>query len=184
MFVESYNHPLVIQALRDGELVVARTDTLYGILAAANHEAAVQKLIQLKQRETDKAFITLIDHFNQLHEQPPKIMRDHLEVMWPGPYSFVLPAESAPHWLRQEDGTVAYRMPHHPKLRFLIRTIGPLAAPSANPGGLPPASTAQEAYDYFGDTVSVYVDSGEVSPEMEGSRLIRIGGDGAMEILR
>jgi L-threonylcarbamoyladenylate synthase len=184
MFVETYTHPLVLQALRDGELVVARTDTLYGVLAMANHREAVERLRQVRQRPTEKSFITLVDHLNQLHEQPPKVMRDHLLVMWPGPYSFILPAETAPEWLRHSDDTVAYRMPHHPPLRGLLRQTGPLVAPSANPPDQPPARTAQAAFDYFGDHISVYIDTGEVLADTESSRLIRLADDGTMEILR
>lgn len=184
MIVKDYTHPLVVQALRDGELVVARTDTLYGVLADAHNESAVQRVYELKQRQADKSLIALIDQLGQLHDEPDEMMRHHLDVLWPGPYTFVLPAAHAPDWLRFHDDTVAYRMPQHAKLRLLLQKVGPMVAQSANPGGLAPARSVQEAYDYFGDAVSVYVDAGEVPEDVEASRLLRIQNDGTIEILR
>ncbi len=44
------NHPDVVQALEAGQLVVARTDTLYGVLATATDQVAVDRLFKLKGR--------------------------------------------------------------------------------------------------------------------------------------
>ena len=45
--------------------------------------------------------------------------------------------------------------------KYLEQT-GPLIAPSANLQGQPPAKNIQEAYEYFGDAVDLYVDGGTV----------------------
>src|SRR5690606_18814828 len=59
-------------------------------------------------------------------------------------------------------GTVALRMPAHPIALELLSETGPLAVSSANLSGQPAARTAQQAFDYLGDSVSVYLDAGEV----------------------
>jgi L-threonylcarbamoyladenylate synthase len=53
-------------------------------------------------------------------------------------------------------------LPAKTKLRSLLKKTGPLAAPSANPEGLPPAKTIKEAKKYFRDRVDFYLDAGRL----------------------
>jgi len=59
---------------------------------------------------------------------------------------------------------------------------GPLIAPSANPEGLPPARNLEEAKGYFGDSVDMYMDGGEINGK--ASRLVKLRKDGSVVILR
>jgi L-threonylcarbamoyladenylate synthase len=51
-------------------------------------------------------------------------------------------------------------MPLHPVALDLLKETGPLAVSSANRTGQPSATTADEAEQQLGDTVSVYLDGG------------------------
>ena len=64
---------------------------------------------------------------------------------------------------------------------MLLKT-GPLIAPSANPEDLPPAQNILQAKKYFGDSVNVYVDGGEIMGK--ASRIIKLHKDGTTNILR
>jgi tRNA threonylcarbamoyl adenosine modification protein (Sua5/YciO/YrdC/YwlC family) len=77
--------------------------------------------------------------------------------------------------LGQTDGTVALRMPNHEFVLELLRNVGPMAVSSANTHGRPPATSAQEAYQMLGETVSVYVEGGP-SPLGAPSTIVDVTG--------
>lgn len=181
--VNSLADPLVAACLRGGGVVVARTDTLYGVLARAGDEQAVARVYALKDRSEHKSPIVLIAHQSQLFDTPDTQTMRLCDESWPGPISIIIPATNAPKWLARDNASVAYRMPDHDDLRALIATTGALIAPSANPEGCSPARSIEEAVGYFGDAVDVYVDGGYVQGD-NPSQLLRIDTDGTVERLR
>ena len=156
------NNPEVSKALVRGDIGILKTDTLYGIVAVARHQGAVERVFSVRGRDRHKACIMLIADFDDLYNPPESVLQDFMEEHWPGPVSIVVPSPTAPDYLTFVDGTIAYRMPADESLRTLLRTTGPLIAPSANLQGQPPATTIEEARAYFGDTVDFYVEAGEV----------------------
>jgi tRNA threonylcarbamoyl adenosine modification protein (Sua5/YciO/YrdC/YwlC family) len=84
----------------------------------------------------------------------------------------VLRAQPSLDWdLGETRGTVALRVPDHKITLALLEDVGPLAVSSANTTGNPAAVTAQQAFDYFGDKVPVYLDGGG-SPKGEASTIL------------
>lgn len=166
----------LVSVLQNGGVAVLRTDTLYGVVCLADSEQAVNRVYQLKHRNEAKSPIVLIADQSQLYERPSDTMQPALDMMWPGPYSIIMPAPDAPHWIVRDNQSVAYRVPAHDDLRYLLRQTGPLIAPSANLEGDPPALTIQQAVDYFGDAVDIYVDGGKVT-NTRPSTLLRLNGN-------
>ncbi|MBW2086379.1 MAG: Sua5/YciO/YrdC/YwlC family protein, partial [Deltaproteobacteria bacterium] len=57
--------------------------------------------------------------------------------------------------------TVGLRVEGLPVIRTLVRALDrAVTGPSANPAGAPPALTADEVADYFGDGVDLILDGG------------------------
>lgn len=160
-----------------------RTDTLYGIVARANDQQAVERIYQIKQRNPTKSPIILIANIDDTYDHSDKLtsaIHNHHDA----PTSFLLPAPSSPIWLRRQNDELAYRVPGLSWLRDVLDQTGPLIAPSANPESLPPAMTITEARDYFGNQVDLYVEGGTVPDDVRPSRLLRIHLDGTVERLR
>lgn len=177
--------PALAAELAGGTIGVLKTDTLYGIVASARHQAAVERVYQIRGRTPAKPCIILIADTDQLLTPAPVSARHVLAEHWPGPVSIILPVEkSVPEWLHRGSGSLAYRVPADEELRRLLGRTGPLIAPSANPEGRPPARNIEEAKNYFGDGVDFYVDSGSVPEDMPPSQLLRVGPDGSTEKLR
>ncbi len=172
----------VIQDLRNGGVVVLRTDTLYGIVARADNEAAVERVYNVKGRTLSKSPIVLIASLEQMFDEygPDELAR--LSSLWPGKNSIILQSTTAPAWIVRDNESVAYRQPDDLALRQLLAETGPLIAPSANPEGSPPAIDIDQAEAYFGGLVDVYVDGGTVTDETP-SRLYRMQ-DTGLERLR
>lgn len=171
-----------VSLLLDGKVGVIPTDTVYGLCAAAQNEAAVTKMYQLKKR--DKKPGTLIAaNVDQLVDLG--IKRRYLtavEHFWPGAVSIIIPTGFTLNYLHQGKQSLAIRIPNNKKLQNLLVQTGPLTTTSANEPGQPPAGTVQQAHKYFGDDVDFYLDGGDLS-NREPSTIIRVVDD-AVEVLR
>lgn len=173
----------VIDILTSGGVVVARTDTIYGILAKANDDQAVERVYALKKRDQNKSPIVLISGRDMLFDETSNDIDRLLDEAWPGPVSVILPSSKAPRWLSRDNHSVAYRLPADDRMSMLIEKVGPLVALSANIEGMTPAKTIEDAFEYFGDKVDAYVDGGEVEDNTP-SRLLQVNDSGEVEYLR
>lgn len=153
--------------LKNGEIGVIPTDTVYGLVASAFDEAAVERIYCVRGRDGGKPCIVLIADIADiwrfgivLSDFEPQAV----ERFWPGKVSVILPCPDR-KWrhLHRGTGTIAFRLPDDDTLRDFLRKTGPLVAPSANRQGMKPAETIGEAMEYFGDTVDFFVDGGLVS---------------------
>jgi L-threonylcarbamoyladenylate synthase len=175
-------------ALRNGELVVLPTDTLYGIGADAFYPSAVSGLLAAKGRGRDMPPPVLVGTVRAaaaLIEDLGPYGKDLIDEFWPGGLTLVCRANRSLKWdLGDTQGTVAIRMPLHAVALELLKETGPLAVSSANRTGSPPATTAAGAQEQFGDAVSVYLDGGPCANDVASTivditsnipRLLRAG---------
>ncbi len=174
------------ETLKKGGVGVLPTDTLYGLVASIEHEAAVRRVYALKHRSLSKPCIILIasrDELARFGIALTEAQATVLDQQWPGPVSVVLACGGdVPEWLHGGTHTLALRLPANESLRAFLHESSPLIAPSANPEGLPPATTAEEALAYFGDTVDFYKDGGVKAGQ--ASTLIALAEDGGITVLR
>ena len=173
---------VIALALSQGNLVVMRTDTIYGILVLASDSKAVEKLYSVKKRDPCKPCILLVADARDIPTSQEE-RRSYQKLSQERPTTLVTPVDDSylPH-LPKDNGTLAFRAINLPKLQEIIRICGPVLAPSANPEGLTPAININQAKNYFGDKVALYVDGGEV-PENTPSRIVKFV-DGAVQIIR
>lgn len=181
--ISDIRSPEVASILNANGVVILRTDTLYGILARADSHSAVERVYALKGRDETKSPIVLIGETSQLFDTVSNSVARLTKEVWPGKVSIIVPSEDAPEWIRRNNQSVAYRLPDTSALQNLIDLTGPLIAPSANPEGEQPAMTIEQAIEYFGDLIDLYVDGGEVA-DAAPSQLLRVRDDGSTERLR
>jgi L-threonylcarbamoyladenylate synthase len=152
--------------LKQGQLVVFPTETVYGLAAAVNNEEAIAALFRAKGRPDEKGIPVLLADVSALvvvaREVTP-VAQGLAERFWPGPLTLILPRRlDLPDNLSAND-TVAVRLPDHPVARAIIREAGgAVAATSANRSGQPPASDASEARAALEGRVAAIVDGGAV----------------------
>lgn len=154
----------IIKSIKQGQIGVIPTDTLYGLVASAMDKTAVERVYEVRERNTKKPSIILIGNEKDLLQfgiKPDLIKLT--ESYWPGPYSLVLPVKDKKwRYLHRRADSLAFRLPDNEELVGLLNQTGPVIAPSANPEGAPPAANIAEAEDYFGDSVDFYVNGGEL----------------------
>jgi len=153
-----------LEALRNGELIVFPTETLYGIGCDALNPEAVARLCEAKKRPAGKPLAVILGETSiadQLTSDFSPAATRLAESYWPGPLTLVLPArENLPEAI-VGDQTIGLRVSSDPVAARLSRELGrPICAPSANPTGLPPAPGARGARAYFDKDVAVYLDDG------------------------
>lgn len=162
-------------ALGRNELVVLPTDTVYGIGCDAFSAKGVESLLAAKGRGPQSPPPVLIGNIQTLHalaETVPDVAQRLAEAFWPGALTMILRSQPSLTWnLGETKGTVALRMPDHKIALALLEEVGPMAVSSANLTSKPAALNCQEAEDYFGDSVQVYLSTGS-APKAEASTIL------------
>lgn len=151
------------RAIRNGQLVVLPTDTVYGIGADAFTPAAVAALLAAKGRGRDMPVPVLVGSPATLGgvAVTDKTADALVEAFWPGGLTLVCAEQPSLRWdLGDTDGTVAVRMPNHDVALAVLTETGPLAVSSANVSGQAPAQSAAAAREQLGDSVAVYLEAG------------------------
>ena len=172
----------VVKTLQVGGVVVIRTDTIYGIIALASNKEAVQKVYQVKHRDPTKQCIVLIT--KPLKNAQYGTFIEDFSAKATLPTSVIVPASDEADWLLLGGDTIAYRVTRDPLLAAIIDEVGPVIAPSANPEGLEPARTIDQARAFFGDAVDYYVDGGEVPETVAASEILKLNRENIIEIIR
>lgn len=153
--------------IKNDEVGVLPTDTLYGLVGSAFSPKAVERIYRLKNRAPKKPLIVLIAGWQDLEKFGVKVFgidKKILEKYWPGPVSVILPTTVDYFtYLHRGTNAIAFRWPKNKQLQKILKETGPLVAPSANPESLPPATTIAEAKKYFGDQVDFYEDGGKIT---------------------
>ena len=181
------NFAAAVAALRCGKAIVFPTETLYGLGADALNFAAVEKIFQLKGRDSNNPIPVLVADSTMLSTLVAEVSpgaEQLMERFWPGPLTLVLPArKDVPRSLVNSSGGIAVRISSQPIATALVKALGrPLTATSANPSGKIPARTLEEATKYFAGQIEIFVDGGKLTSNI-GSTVAEISGD-TLKIIR
>jgi L-threonylcarbamoyladenylate synthase len=146
-------------------LVAFPTESFYGLGASALSAEAVARVFEVKGRPDHRPLLVLVgssDAAEALCASVPAGARDLMARHWPGPLTLVLPAAPGlPAALTAGTRTIGLRVPGHPVALGLARAAGmPLTAPSANPSGEPPPTSAAAVRRYFGARIDLVLDGG------------------------
>ena len=172
----------ITNTLKNGGIAVVRTDTIYGIVALASNQQAVEKVYAAKHRYPAKQCIVLIAAVPEASPYAELIQRYSAHAS--SPTTVIVPATDEPSWILRGGDTIAYRVVKDEFLQSVILEVGPIIAPSANPEGLEPAADISTAKEYFGNTVDTYIDGGTVPADTQASQIIEVSTDHTARIIR
>lgn len=170
--------------IRGGGVIAYPNESVYGLGCLPDNEPAVSRVLRLKGRDRSLGLILVAGEWEQFADWVadlsaalrPGELRDSPGVTW-----VMTAAGEAPEWITGGRKSIAVRRSLHPLAAALSREAGaPLVSTSCNPHGKPPARTAEEAGDYFGDAVD-WVMPGECGP-LKGPTEIRDAATG--DVLR
>jgi L-threonylcarbamoyladenylate synthase len=169
------------RVLRQGDLVVLPTDTVYGVAADPAVPGAEERLYLAKARRRDKPIPLLVSDVSRaeafgavLSETERRLARQ----FWPGALTLVLRVRA--EGKDRHDGPARYegfRVPDHPVTTAVLREVsGVLRVTSANRSGAPPAMTARHAAAALGVSVALVLDAGGL-PIAQPSTVARVEDD-------
>ncbi|HLO93972.1 MAG TPA: L-threonylcarbamoyladenylate synthase [Burkholderiaceae bacterium] len=165
------------EALARGALVALPTETVYGLGARADDDAAVAGIFAAKGRPADHPLIVHVP--DAAAAEPfaaslPDSARKLMQAFWPGPLTVIVPraAGMAAAAAGGQD-TVGLRCPAHPVAQALLREalrlgVRGVAAPSANRFGRVSPTHAAHVRSEFDESL-IILDGGDCEVGIESS---------------
>lgn len=118
---------MAVEALRDGDIVIYPTDTLYAIGCDALNNSAINKICKLKGINPDKTNlsiicngISMVAEYARFDNRQFKVLKTNL----PGPFTFILPSSSSLPKVFKGRKTVGIRVPENNVAVELVRRLG------------------------------------------------------------
>lgn len=164
--------------IKNGNIVLFPTETVYGIGANALDRNAVSKIFKAKGRAGDNPLIVHISNLDMLKElvlEVGIIEKKLIEAFWPGPLTIIFDKkECIPSNVCAGLNTVGIRMPRNKIAKKLIELSNcPIAAPSANISGKPSGTKIEDIIEELDGKVDYILDGGMVDIGVE-STVIRV----------
>jgi len=163
--------------LAAGELVAFPTETVYGLGARADDDAAVGKIFAAKGRPADHPLIVHVGDVEAAKAFAaawPPAAQKLADAFWPGPLTVIVPRRSGMGTASAAGQTsIGLRCPSHPVARALLDAAAALgvagvSGPSANRFGRISPTTAAHVHEEFGDALTI-VDGGECEAGIESA---------------
>jgi L-threonylcarbamoyladenylate synthase len=160
--------------LRQGELVIFPTETVYGLGADALNSQAVAGIYRAKQRPADNPLIVHIhslEQVDQLARDVPDYAWDLMRAFFPGPLTLLFYKQPVvPDATTAGSPKVCLRMPSLPQARKFIKACGvPVAAPSANLSGRPSPTRWQDCLEDMDGRVAAILKGPEATFGLEST---------------
>jgi L-threonylcarbamoyladenylate synthase len=167
--------------LAAGGVVIAPTETVYGLMCRWDCSAARERIFRMKRRTAEKPLQMLaagLEPALRAGVVADERLRRLAAAFWPGPLTVVAPSLGG--------GTIGLRVPRHGLVLALLRFLGqPLAATSANLSGQAPALDAQAAVAGLAELPDLVLDGGPVPPGGGcPSTVVELAAAGVVRVLR
>jgi L-threonylcarbamoyladenylate synthase len=157
---QAYREALLV--LKSGGIVALPTDTVYGLIAVAADDAAVERVYEVKARDRSQPMPIFVASIEQaeLIAEVNDVARELIDKFWPGALTIVLQKKASYLTDAASGGeTIGVRCPGDAVLRELAAQLGPLTGTSANLSGREECHTAAEVRAQLGDSADLIVDA-------------------------
>lgn len=158
----------IFATLRQGRVIAYPTDTIYGLGIDVFNTGAVETLLRMKGRSSQKPVSILyagverlLQNFNHLNN----FQRYAVNALLPGKVTLLLPVKSDEQFPSpfSRDGYVGARVINLPELNTLLMDYpNPISTTSINPTDETPARSVAEIQRYFPEEISYIIDNGSV----------------------
>ncbi len=165
-----------VDIILGGGMIAFPTDTTYGLGVNPFDDKAVSRVFELKQRDSNKPLIILINDKQQIEQlavDVSTVARRLIEQFWPGPLTMIFKTSAEIASFRiGASSKIGIRLPKSPIAQKLIRLSKiPITASSANPSGQPSSLSAKQVINYFNKKVDLVIDGGQAGDKQESTVL-------------
>jgi tRNA threonylcarbamoyl adenosine modification protein (Sua5/YciO/YrdC/YwlC family) len=177
---------LAVEAMREGQLVVLPTDTVYGLACDPFSAEACRQVFVAKGRDETKPLALLLSDLEATRKLTGPLPQHVLKLLresWPGPVTALLPASRDLPSHLGKDGKIGLRVPACLLTQSVAREMGgAIAATSANLTGRPPCQSAHQVEAELGRFVRLILDAGRLAGAP--SRILDLCGEHPVETTR
>jgi tRNA threonylcarbamoyl adenosine modification protein (Sua5/YciO/YrdC/YwlC family) len=175
----------VVESLKDGEVIVYPTDTVYGLGCDIKNKKAIDKIYSIKNLGPKHLMSFICSDLSQasnyvnINNEVFTVLRRIL----PGPYTIILEANrEVPKVLLKKRKTIGIRIPASPVARFLVEKLGrPIVSTSVSDQNGDNILDPEDIYKHYGSHVKMIVDQGIIGDE---SSTVLLYGEDGWEIIR
>jgi len=165
---ESYEQIVVsaIEMLKRGDLLVAPTETRYGLLANAADNKALEKLYQAKNRPGFMPTAIFVSSQDEIfrYGKKTKTAERLAKAYLPGPLTLILDTNIEEKKYVVYKGKIGIRYSSLLLITDILKRIDfPLSATSANISGANECDSIEAIKNEFTDLVSLYIDGGTLT---------------------
>ena len=153
------------QCVGDGGVIAYPTEFCFGLGCDPANQTAVERILQMKQRQVEQGLILIGVDFAQLanyvdFNQLEQTQRQRIISSWPGPNTWLVPRlDSAPEYISGKHDTIAVRVPDHQFcLALLARLPHALVSTSANRHAQAALLSASQVTQEFAQEVDLVID--------------------------
>ncbi|WP_372767498.1 L-threonylcarbamoyladenylate synthase [Lutibacter sp.] len=177
-----------LKILKQKEILLYPTDTVWGIGCDATSQEAVSKVFEIKQRSESKSLVILVDSIEMIKKHIPTVSKAVLEILanpkTPTTIIYDNPIGLAKNVVAT-DNTVAIRIVQHEFCKELIYQFGkPLVSTSANISGKPTPKCFNEIEKSIVDSVHYAVNLEREEVNEKSSTILKIDEKGNITVLR
>ncbi|MCK5112755.1 MAG: threonylcarbamoyl-AMP synthase [Thermoplasmatales archaeon] len=154
-----------IKALKNGEVIVYPTDTLYALGADIYNERAVKKNFKIKRRPYSYPFSVAVANFDEIDKISftNDLVKRVVKRFLPGSLTLILKKkDSVSSIVTGGLDKIAVRIPKNDVALDLLSRFGPLTATSANIHGKKTSYVIKDLKMQFSSEISVYLDDGRL----------------------
>ncbi len=158
----------VVNALREGGVIILPTETLYGFSADAENYETLLRIRRFKGREHNIPFLLLAQNMEMVRRYADVLderVVNFLNRCWPGPVSVLLHASHrAPSFTTSPEGKIGIRVPPEGIASAVCAELdGLVVSTSVNRSGESPLIAPEEIWKRFGADVEFMIDAGELT---------------------
>lgn len=153
------------KALKNGELIIYPTDTLYALGADIYNKIAVSKVFGIKKRPYTVPLPVAVPSIQEIENIAfmNDVAHEICKKFLPGTLTIILKKKQCvPDIVTSKTDTIAIRVPNHPMALKLLSEYGPLTVTSANLHQEKTQGTITNILKQLGTTISICLNDGKL----------------------
>lgn len=154
----------IVKVIRQGNLAIIPTDTVYGIIADATNEFAIKKVFEAKKRE-NKPLIIYVNNIKMLKKYVKNITKLHYKLIdkyWPGSLTILFEKNNLiSDTITCNNKYIGIRIPDNKFILNILKMINrPLITTSANLSGERTINRVEDLNDTLKHKITYIFDAG------------------------
>jgi L-threonylcarbamoyladenylate synthase len=160
-----------------GKIFCFPTDTVYGVGCLYNDLNAINKIYEMKNRDSKKPLVNLISRLSQIRELGIEISHFQKNIMleaWPGALSVIL---------AYGDNSISFRFPNSILVQRICDKFGLIPTTSVNESGDKELNNYEDIKKAFGDKIDYFIYDMDSKLSNLASTVVDLRGD-VVKVLR